>query len=142
MNEEGFLDVETSILSAQAGGAVATPFITHSNTQDQELALRISPELYLKELVVGGFDRVYELGKVFRNEGLDNKHNFEFTSIEAYMAYHDYNDWMTLSEKLLDRILSTCSFHFQAFARKSMVPPSPPLARRKSTSHRPIVALM
>lgn len=103
MSEEGFLDVETSILSAQAGGAVATPFITHSNTQNQDLALRISPELYLKELVVGGFDRVYDMGKVFRNEGLDNKHNFEFTSIEAYMAYHDYTDWMTLSEKLLNR---------------------------------------
>jgi lysine--tRNA ligase len=105
MSEEGFMDVETSILSAQAGGAVATPFITHSNTQNQDLALRISPELYLKELVVGGFDRVYDMGKVFRNEGLDNKHNFEFTSIEAYMAYHDYTDWMTLSEKLLNRIL-------------------------------------
>ena len=103
MEEEGFLDVETSILSAQAGGAVATPFITHSNTQNQDLALRISPELYLKELVIGGFERVYEMGKVFRNEGLDNKHNYEFTSIEAYMTYQDYTDWMKKTEELLNR---------------------------------------
>lgn len=95
------MEVETSILSGQAGGAVATPFLTHSNTQDQDLTLRISPELYLKELVVGGFDRVYEMGKVFRNEGLDRKHNFEFTSIEAYMAYQDYTDWMNKTEQLL-----------------------------------------
>ena len=103
MDEEGFLDVETSILSSQAGGAVATPFVTHSNTQDQDLTMRISPELYLKELVVGGFDRVYEMGKVFRNEGLDNKHNFEFTTIEAYMTYQDYTDWMNKTEMLLNR---------------------------------------
>ena len=101
MEDEGFMEVETSILSGQAGGAVATPFLTHSNTQDQDLTLRISPELYLKELVVGGFDRVYEMGKVFRNEGLDRKHNFEFTSIEAYMAYQDYTDWMNKTEQLL-----------------------------------------
>ena len=93
------MEVETSILSGQAGGAVATPFITRSNTQEQDLALRISPELYLKELVVGGFERVYEMGKVFRNEGLDRKHNYEFTSIEAYMAYQDYTDWMKKTEK-------------------------------------------
>lgn len=104
MEEEGFLDVETSILSAQAGGAVATPFITHSNTQNQDLALRISPELYLKELVIGGFERVYEMGKVFRNEGIDNKHNYEFTTIEAYMTYQDYTDWMKKTEELLNRI--------------------------------------
>ena len=101
MEDEGFMEVETSILSGQAGGAVATPFHTHSNSQDQDLTLLISPELYLKELVVGGFDRVYELGKVFRNEGLDRKHNFEFTSIEAYMAYQDYTDWMNKTEQLL-----------------------------------------
>lgn len=101
MEEEGFMEVETSILSGQAGGAVATPFITRSNTQEQDLALRISPELYLKELVVGGFERVYEMGKVFRNEGLDRKHNYEFTSIEAYMAYQDYTDWMKKTEMLL-----------------------------------------
>lgn len=104
MDEERFLDVETSILNSQAGGAVATPFTTHSNTQDQDLTMRISPELYLKELVVGGFERVYEMGKVFRNEGLDNKHNFEFTTIEAYMTYQDYTDWMTKTEMLLNRM--------------------------------------
>ena len=92
--------METSILSSQAGGAVATPFTTFSNTQNQELKLRISPELALKELVVGGMDRVYELGKVFRNEGLDRKHNFEFTSVEAYMTYQDYTDWMDKTEQL------------------------------------------
>ena len=100
MDNEGFLEVETSILSSQAGGAVATPFTTFSNTQNQELKLRISPELALKELVVGGMDRVYELGKVFRNEGLDRKHNFEFTSVEAYMTYQDYTDWMDKTEQL------------------------------------------
>ena len=104
MEDEGFMEVETSILSNQAGGAVATPFTTYSQVQDQELTLRISPELSLKELVVGGFDRVYEMGKVFRNEGLDRKHNYEFTSIEAYMAYNDYTDWMKKSEELLQRI--------------------------------------
>lgn len=101
MDDEGFMEVETSILSGQAGGAVATPFTTFSNSQNQELTLRISPELALKELVVGGFDRVYEMGKIFRNEGLDRKHNFEFTSIEAYMTYQDYTDWMTKTEQLL-----------------------------------------
>ena len=80
---------------------MATPFTTFSQTQNQELKLRISPELALKELVVGGFDRVYEMGKVFRNEGLDRKHNFEFTSIEAYMTYQDYTDWMKKTEELL-----------------------------------------
>ena len=95
--------METSILSGLAGGAVATPFTTRSQSQNRELALRISPELALKELVVGGLERVFELGKVFRNEGLDSKHNFEFTSVEAYMAYHDYTDWMRLTEKLLHR---------------------------------------
>lgn len=106
LTAEGFLDVETSILSGLAGGAVATPFLTHSQSQNRELALRISPELALKELVVGGLDRVFELGKVFRNEGLDSKHNYEFTSVEAYMAFHDYTDWMRLTEKLLNREVS------------------------------------
>lgn len=108
MEKEGFLDVETSILSSMAGGAVAAPFVTRSNSQNQDLTLRISPELSLKELVVGGFDRVYEMGKVFRNEGLDNKHNYEFTSIEAYMAYNDYTDWMTMTERLLQRCFLAC----------------------------------
>ena len=103
LTAEGFLDVETSILSGLAGGAVATPFVTRSQSQNRDLALRISPELALKELVVGGLDRVFEMGKVFRNEGLDSKHNFEFTSVEAYMAFHDYTDWMRLTEKLLHR---------------------------------------
>ena len=104
LTSEGFLDVETSILSGLAGGAVATPFITRSQSQNRDLALRISPELALKELVVGGLDRVFELGKVFRNEGLDSKHNYEFTSVEAYMAFHDYTDWMRLTEKLLHHV--------------------------------------
>ncbi|ORC86510.1 lysyl-tRNA synthetase [Trypanosoma theileri] len=96
-----FLEVETPTLNLIAGGAAARPFITHHNELNQKMYLRIAPELYLKELVVGGLDRVYELGKQFRNEGIDLTHNPEFTSIEAYWAYMDYNDWMNTTEELL-----------------------------------------
>ncbi|KAH9599966.1 OB-fold nucleic acid binding domain [Trypanosoma melophagium] len=96
-----FLEVETPTLNLIAGGAAARPFITHHNELNQKMYLRIAPELYLKELVVGGLDRVYELGKQFRNEGIDLTHNPEFTSIEAYWAYMDYNDWMKTTEDLL-----------------------------------------
>ncbi|KEG06890.1 lysyl-tRNA synthetase [Trypanosoma grayi] len=96
-----FLEVETPTLNQIAGGAAARPFITHHNELNQTMYLRIAPELYLKELVVGGLDRVYEMGKQFRNEGIDLTHNPEFTSIEAYWAYMDYNDWMRTTEDLL-----------------------------------------
>lgn len=88
-------------MNLTAGGASARPFITHHNELDTELFMRVSPELYLKKLVVGGFDRVYELGKQFRNEGMDLTHSPEFTMCELYMAYADYNDLMDLTEQLL-----------------------------------------
>ncbi|RNF23397.1 putative lysyl-tRNA synthetase [Trypanosoma conorhini] len=96
-----FLEVETPVLNQIAGGAAARPFTTHHNELNQRMYLRIAPELYLKELVVGGLDRVYELGKQFRNEGIDLTHNPEFTSVEAYWAYMDYEDWMRTTEDLL-----------------------------------------
>ena len=100
LTDRDFLEVETPILNAQAGGALARPFITRSETLKQNLELRIAPELYLKQLIIGGFERVFELGRVFRNEGIDGTHNPEFTSLEFYMAYADYMDMMTLTEEL------------------------------------------
>ncbi|PPS05865.1 hypothetical protein GOBAR_AA14797 [Gossypium barbadense] len=97
----GFIEVETPAMTMTAGGAAARPFITHHNELNMKLYMRISPELYLKKLVVGGLDRVYEIGKVFRNEGMDLTHLPEFTMFEFYMAYADYNDLMGIIEKLL-----------------------------------------
>ena len=101
LNGEGYLEVDTPILNTIAGGAAARPFITHHNTLNIDMYLRIANELYLKRLIVGGFDRVYEMGRMFRNEGMDIKHNPEFTNIEFYAAYQDYNDMMDLSENLI-----------------------------------------
>eukprot|EP00347_Sterkiella_histriomuscorum_P009501 403340971 len=101
LEERGFLEVETPILNGQAGGALAKPFETESQVLRQKLELRIAPELFLKKLIIGGFDRVYELGKVFRNEGIDGTHNPEFTSLEFYMAYADYRDLITMTEDML-----------------------------------------
>ncbi|WJX92596.1 lysine--tRNA ligase [Trifolium repens] len=98
----GFLEVETPMMNMIAGGATARPFVTHHNDLNMTLLMRIAPELYLKQLVVGGLDRVYEIGKQFRNEGIDLTHNLEFTTCEFYMAYMDYND---LVEITLIRIL-------------------------------------
>lgn len=96
-----FTEVETPTLNSFAGGAAARPFVTYHNDLNQSMYLRIAPELYLKELVVGGMDRVFEIGKQFRNEGIDLTHNPEFTTCEAYWAYHDYKDWMNATEDLL-----------------------------------------
>ncbi|KAF5956562.1 hypothetical protein HYC85_003787 [Camellia sinensis] len=96
-----FLEVETPMMNMIAGGAAAHPFVTHHNELNMKLYMRIAPELYLKELVVGGLDRVYEIGKQFRNEGIDLTHNPEFTTCEFYMAFADYNDLMELTEKML-----------------------------------------
>ncbi len=103
-DEHGWLEVETPILQPVHGGAAARPFKTHHNTLDMELFMRIANELYLKRLVVGGFDGVYEIGKMFRNEGMDRTHNPEFTSMEIYVAYKDYNWMMEMVETLLHRI--------------------------------------
>lgn len=100
LGNEGFLEVETPMLVANAGGASARPFETHFNALDEDLKLRISLELYLKRLIVGGLERVYEIGRVFRNEGLDTRHNPEFTLMELYQAYTDYNGMMDLTENL------------------------------------------
>lgn len=99
---EGFMEVETPMLHPIAGGANAKPFLTHHNALDMQLYLRIAPELYLKRLVVGGFERVFEINRCFRNEGISVKHNPEFTSVEIYQAYADYNDMMALTEKIVE----------------------------------------
>jgi lysyl-tRNA synthetase class 2 len=96
-----FLEVETPMMQVKQGGAIARPFTTHHNALDMPLYLRIAPELYLKRLIVGGFDRVYEINRNFRNEGVSTQHNPEFTMMEAYRAYADYNDWMDTTEAML-----------------------------------------
>ena len=100
LDEQGFMEVETPMLVSNAGGAAARPFETHFNSLNEDLKLRISLELYLKRLIVGGMERVYEIGRVFRNEGLDTRHNPEFTLMELYQAYTDYHGMMDLTEKL------------------------------------------
>ena len=100
LDGQGFMEVETPLLVANAGGAAARPFITHSNALDENFKLRISLELYLKRLIVGGLERVYEIGRVFRNEGCDTRHNPEFTLMELYQAYTDYHGMMDLTENL------------------------------------------
>lgn len=105
LEKEGFIEVETPILQPIYGGARARPFKTHLNALDLDLYLRISPELYLKRLLVGGFEKVYEIGKCFRNEGIDRFHNPDFTMLEFYWAYADYKDMMNLTEKMFQTIL-------------------------------------
>ena len=100
LDGQGFMEVETPMLVSNAGGAAARPFETHFNALDEDLKLRISLELYLKRLIVGGMERVYEIGRVFRNEGLDTRHNPEFTLMELYQAYTDYHGMMDLTENL------------------------------------------
>ena len=100
LEEKGFLEVETPMMHPIAGGAAARPFITHHNALDMTLYLRIAPELYLKRLVVGGFEKVFEMNRNFRNEGIDTRHNPEFTMIEMYQAYADYKDMMNLAEEI------------------------------------------
>ena len=101
LDEHGLLEVETPMMQPIAGGAMARPFITHHNTLDMDLYLRIAPELYLKRLVVGGFDRVYEINRNFRNEGISTQHNPEFTMLEFYQAYTNYRGVMELTEDML-----------------------------------------
>ena len=99
--EQGFVEVETPMLHPIAGGATARPFVTHHNTFDTDFYLRVAPELYLKRLVVGGFDKVFEIGRSFRNEGISPRHNPEFTTLELYQAYADYTDTMVVFEELV-----------------------------------------
>ena len=117
LDERNFVEVETPILSTIAGGAAARPFITHHNTLDIDLYLRIATELNLKRLIVGGFERVYEIGRIFRNEGMDNRHNPEFTSVEIYQAYGDYNDLIDVTEGICclaaEKVLGTTKITYQ-----------------------------
>lgn len=117
LNNHGYLEVETPILQIVAGGAAAKPFKTHHNTLDLEMYLRIANELFLKRLVIGGFDRVYEMGKMFRNEGISVKHNPEFTNIELYAAYLDYFDMMDLTEDMIrfvaEKVLGTSLIQYE-----------------------------
>lgn len=109
LDERDFLEIETPTLQVEAGGADARPFVTHHNTLDIDLYLRIATELHLKRLIVGGFERVYEIGRIFRNEGISTRHNPEFTMLEMYCAYGDYNDLMDFTEEmLLDCAMSVC----------------------------------
>ena len=133
LNEKGFLEVETPILHNEAGGANARPFITHHNTLDIDLYLRIALELHLKRLIVGGIDRVYEIGRVFRNEGMDPKHNPEFTLMELYQSYTDYTGMMDITEEMIryiaQKVLGTTEIQYgdakidlgKPFERLSMV---------------------
>ncbi|MDK2802410.1 MAG: lysine--tRNA ligase [Oscillospiraceae bacterium] len=129
----GYMEVETPILHTIAGGAAAKPFKTHHNALNMDIFMRIAPELYLKRLIVGGFDKVYEIGRVFRNEGISIKHNPEFTILELYQAYSDYEDIMNLTESLIryvcEEVLGTSKINYQGieidfskpFERISMV---------------------
>ena len=101
LDSKGFLEIETPVLHSVSGGAEAKPFETYHNSMDMELTLRIATELHLKRLIVGGFHRVYEVGRIFRNEGISTRHNPEFTSVELYQAYADYEDMMDLTEELI-----------------------------------------
>ena len=109
LNQRGFLEVETPVLQPLAGGAAARPFVTHHHSLDRDLYLRIALELHLKRLIVGGFDRVYELGRTFRNEGISTRHNPEFTMLECYQTYADYNDVMDTLEELVSTVTSKTS---------------------------------
>src|SRR5437667_1318981 len=125
LESEGYLEVETPMMQPLAGGAMARPFVTHHNALDLDLYLRIAPELYLKRLIVGGLDRVYEINRNFRNEGISTQHNPEFTMLEFYQAYADYRDLMALTDRLLAQVarevLGKTEFAFDghaiAFAR-------------------------
>jgi lysyl-tRNA synthetase, class II len=126
---EGFLEVETPLLQAQAGGAAARPFETFHNALQSKLVLRIALELYLKRLLVGGIDRVFEIGRVFRNEGVDTMHNPEFTLLEAYQAYADYNDMMTLTENIIVEAAMACNGTDNLMPHGKPLSVKPPYAR-------------
>jgi lysyl-tRNA synthetase class 2 len=133
LDELGFMEVETPMMQVIPGGATARPFVTYHNTLDQEMFLRVAPELYLKRLVVGGFEKVYEINRSFRNEGLSTRHNPEFTMLEFYQAYADYRDLMDLTEDMLRKlcmaVLGTTTVSYQGadydfaqpFARMTVV---------------------
>ncbi|UCG54514.1 MAG: lysine--tRNA ligase [Dehalococcoidia bacterium] len=135
LNARDFLEVETPVLQPSAGGALARPFITHHHALDHDFYLRIALELYLKRLIIGGIDKVYELGRVFRNEGISTKHNPEFTMLELYQAYADYNDIMNLLEEMTSSVVSKITGGYKiSFGRNTIdfKPPWPRLELRQA----------
>jgi lysyl-tRNA synthetase class 2 len=133
LDERGFLEIETPVLQSQPGGADARPFETHHNALDLPLTLRIATELHLKRLVVGGFERVYELGRIFRNEGVSTRHNPEFTSVEIYQAYADYTDMMDLSEQLIAHLANLVCGSTRITYQGTAIDLTPPW--RRATMH-------
>ncbi len=129
LDQQGFIEIETPVLQGEAGGADARPFVTYHNTLEMELYLRIATELHLKRLIVGGFERVFEMGRIFRNEGISTRHNPEFTTLELYQAYVDYNDMMTLTESIIayvaEQVLGTTTITYQ----EETIDLSPPWTR-------------
>ncbi len=130
LDGRGFLEVETPILQPIYGGALARPFTTHHNAYDQQLYLRVSDELYLKRLVIGGLDRVYEVGRAFRNEGVSRKHNPEFTMMECYQAYADYRDMMDLTEAMVGHVVETVNGTSRLTYQEQEIDFTPPWPRR------------
>lgn len=129
LDERNFLEVETPVMASIAGGAAARPFITHHNTLDIDLYLRIATELYLKRLIVGGMERVYEIGRIFRNEGISTRHNPEFTMMELYQAYADYNDMMELTESLIGHLAVTLQGRYEVPFGEKQLNLKPPFTR-------------
>ena len=129
LDARGFLEVDTPVLVPVAAGAHARPFITHHNALDEQLYLRIATELYLKRLIVGGFDKVYEIGRVFRNEGIDQDHNPEFTLLESYEAYADYNDVMEMVEQMISRLAVEATGSMQVVVGEQVIDFTPPWRR-------------
>ncbi len=130
MQDEGFVEVETPILQPMAGGAIARPFFTHGNALDIELSLRIAPELYLKRLVVGGYEKVFEIARNFRNEGVDTRHSPEFSALEAYRAFGDYRDGMDLAERMIVAAAEASIGTMTVTAGERTLDLSPPWPRR------------
>ena len=128
---EDFVEVDTPILQPQAGGALARPFMTHANALDIDLSLRIAPELYLKRLVVGGYERVFEIARNFRNEGVDTRHSPEFTALEAYRAFGDVNDGMELTERLIVEAARSATGRLDFTVGERAIDLTPPWPRRQ-----------
>ncbi len=135
LNEHDFTEVETPVLQPSPGGALARPFVTHHHALDQDFYLRIAPELHLKRLIVGGLDRVYELGRIFRNEGVSTRHNPEFTMLESYQAYADYNDVMDMLEEMVawvsKKVMGTTRIKYGDYSI-NFKPPWPRLTLREA----------
>ncbi len=129
LDKRGFLEVETPVLQPSAGGALARPFVTHHHALDQDFYLRIALELHLKRLIIGGFDRVYEIGRTFRNEGISTRHNPEFTMLEAYQAYADYNDVMNLLEAMVSGIIRKLTGKYKVKFGEEIINFKPPWQR-------------